>query len=86
MKTVDIVPGILSKCFLPKSPTLLLDLAVVVSSSSNGAQAEVRKLDVLQYVQYLRWSTKLDSNQIYNIVSNHIESLGITGSRNCVKK
>ena len=87
MKTVDLVPGILSGCFLRKVPTLSSDIAVddLSSGSSNRGLVNIRKLDVLQYVQFLRWSTKLDSIQIYNTVSNHLESLGISGSRNCVR-
>ena len=87
MKTFDVVPGILSECFLRTLPALSSNL-VAVNDLSNFDEAElnVTKLDVLQYFQYLRSSTKLDSNQIYNTVTNHLEKFGICGSRNCVKK
>ena len=87
MKTFDIVPGILSERFLRTLPALSSNLAAVNDLSNfDGAEPNVTKLDVLQYFQYLRSSTKLDSNQIYNTVTNHLEKFGICGSRNCVKK
>ena len=85
MKTTDVVPAVLSDCFVRISPapsSLLAD----DSSSNLGTLASIRKLDVLQYVQYLRFSTKLNSNQIFDVVSNHVEKLGICASVNCVKK
>lgn len=87
MKTFDLVPGILSECFLRTLPALSSNLVAVNDLSNfDGAELNVTKLDVLQYFQYLRSSTKLDSNQIYNTVTNHLEKFGICGSRNCVKK
>ena len=68
MKTVDIVPGILSDCF----------------TSTVSSVTRVTKMQVLQYVQYLRISTKLQSQDIYKIVAHHVEKLGIVGSRNLV--
>ena len=78
MKTVDVVPGILSDCFLQRLPDLSSDL--------NFEEVCVTKLDVLKYVQYLRISTKLDSNEIYNTVANHVEKFRISGSGNWVKR
>ena len=76
MKTVDVVPGILCDCFLSNPSSDLVD----------GSEICVTKLDVLKYVQYLRTSTKLDSNGIYNIVTNHVEKLKDCGSKYCVKR
>ena len=87
MKTTDVVPAVLSDCFVRISPAPSSLLADGSSSNfGNVANASIRKLDVLQYVQYLRFSTKLDSNQIFDVVSNHVEKLGIRASVNCVKK
>jgi hypothetical protein len=83
MKTQDIVAGELSDCF---KRTLPFSETSPSSSNSDGKGFVVTKLDVLKYVQYLRKSTRLSCQDIYSIVSNHVEKLGITASRTYVKR